>query len=139
MDITLTLGELCTLIIAIALFILLLYCISLVRHLIPSIKSLAKVMQNLETITDSASNVSQNAEGVVNDVVDVTSSLVASVKGPTTFLGQASSVAGAIKALMELFSTDKSTKSKAKAGDDDESVILEADINPETTGESEDL
>lgn len=102
MNITLTLGETCMLLISIALFILLLYCINLIRHLIPSIKRLVKVMENVETITDSAAKSTTSAEAIVGDVMDVTSSLVTSVKGPVGIVGQATSLAGAIKIIMEL-------------------------------------
>jgi len=102
LNITLTLGETCMLLISIALFILLLYCINLIRHLIPSIKRLVKVMENVETITDSAAKSTTSAEAIVGDVMDVTSSLVTSVKGPVGIVGQATSLAGAIKIIMEL-------------------------------------
>ncbi|GEM_PF-1607799 len=107
MNITLTLGETCMLLISIALFILLLYCINLIRHLIPSIKRLVKVMENVETITDSAAKSTTSAEAIVGDVMDVTSSLVTSVKGPVGIVGQATSVAGAIKIIMELIQDRK--------------------------------
>ena len=104
MNFTLTLGETCILLLAIALFILLLYCISLVRHLIPSVKSLAKVMKDVEVISESAANSTQAAETVVTDVMDVTSSLVSSVKARTGLLGQVSSIALAVKSILELLS-----------------------------------
>ena len=107
MNITLTLGETCMLLISIALFILLLYCINLIRHLIPSIKRLVKGMENVETITDSAAKSTTSAEAIVGDVMDVTSSLVTSVKGPVGIVGQATSVAGAIKIIMELIQDRK--------------------------------
>ena len=107
MDITLTLGQTCMLLISIALFILLLYCINLIRHLIPSIKRLVKGMENVETITDSAAKSTTSAEAIVGDVMDVTSSLVTSVKGPVGIVGQATSVAGAIKIIMELIQDRK--------------------------------
>ena len=103
MNFTLTLGETCILLLAIALFILLLYCISLVRHLIPSVKSLAKV-KDVEVISESAANSTQAAETVVTDVMDVTSSLVSSVKARTGLLGQVSSIALAVKSILELLS-----------------------------------
>ena len=104
MDITLTLGETCMLLIAIALFILLLYCISLIRNLIPSVKSLSKVMKDVQTITECASKSTQSAEAVVSDVMDITSSLVSSVKERTGLLGQISSIAMAVKAILSLLS-----------------------------------
>ena len=107
MDITLTLGQTCMLLISIALFILLLYCINLVRHLIPSIKTLVNVMKNVETITDSAAKSTTSAEAIVDDVMDVTSSLVSSVKGPVGLVGQATSVVSAIQIIMSLISVRK--------------------------------
>ncbi|MBR2576249.1 MAG: hypothetical protein IKE40_02995 [Firmicutes bacterium] len=107
MDITLTLGQTCMLLISIALFILLLYCINLVRHLIPSIKTLVNVMKNVETITDSAAKSTTSAEAIVDDVMDVTSSLVSSVKGPVGLVGQATSVVSAIQIIMSLISDRK--------------------------------
>ena len=107
MDITLTLGQTCMLLISIALFILLLYCINLVRHLIPSIKTLVNVMKNVETITDSAAKSPTSAEAIVDDVMDVTSSLVSSVKGPVGLVGQATSVVSAIQIIMSLISDRK--------------------------------
>ena len=107
MDITLTLGQTCMLLISIALFILLLYCINLVRHLIPSIKTLVNVMKNVETITDSAAKSTASAEAIVDDVMDVTSSLVSSVKGPVGLVGQATSVVSAIQIIMSLISDRK--------------------------------
>lgn len=112
MDITLTLGETCMLLIAIALFILLLYCISLIRNLIPSIKSLSKVMKDVETITECASKSTQSAEAVVSDVMDITSSLVSSVKERTGLLGQISSIAMAVKAILSILS-DRNPDSQA--------------------------
>ena len=110
MDITLTLGETCMLLICIALFILLIYCINLIRHLIPSIKTLKKVMENVETITESAANSTTSAEAIVGDVLDVTSSLVTTVKGPVGLVGQAASLAAAIKIIMELITGKKDAK-----------------------------
>ena len=104
MDITLTLGETCMLLIAIALFILLLYCISLIRNLIPSVKSLSKVMKDVEVITECAAKSTQSAEAVVNDVMDITSTVVSTVKERTGLLGQISSIAMAVKAILTLLS-----------------------------------
>lgn len=120
MNFTLTLGETCVLLLAIALFILLLYCISLVRHLIPSVKSLAKVMKDVEVISESAANSTQAAEAVVTDVMDVTSSLVSSVKARTGLLGQVSSIALAVKSILELLS-NRGADSDAENSDSSDS------------------
>ncbi|MBR6503857.1 MAG: hypothetical protein IKT15_02665 [Firmicutes bacterium] len=130
MNITLTLGETCMLLIAIALFILLIYCINLVRHLIPSIKKLNNVMTNVETITDSAAKSTTSAEGIVDDVLDVTSSLVSSVKGPVGLVGQATSVVNAIQIIMSLIN-DKKTNLKIVDKD------IEVEESSETTVETE--
>ena len=106
MNFTLTLGETCMLLLAIALFIFLLYCISLIRNLIPSVKSLSRVMKDVETITESAAKSTQSAEAIVSDVMDVTSTVVSSIKGPAGIIGQLSSIAMAVKAIISLLSKD---------------------------------
>ena len=134
MNITLTLGDTCMLLISIALFILLLYCIILIRHLIPSVKRLVHVMKNVETITDSAAKSTTSAEGIVDDVLDVTSSLVSSVKGPVGLVGQATSVVNAIQIIMSLIS-DK--KSSLKLTDEDVLVRESSETTVETEPEQE--
>ena len=118
MDMTLTLGQACMLIIVFFVLILLLYFISLIRNLIPSVKSLSRVMENVEVITESAARSSEKAEtvvtevsDVVSDVTDITSSVVNSFRGQASLIGQLSSIAAAIRALMDLFSG-------AQGGDD---------------------
>ena len=134
MNITLTLGDTCMLLISIALFILLLYCINLIRHLIPSIKRLNHVMENVETITDSAAKSTTSAEGIVGDVLDVTSSLVSTVKGPVGIVGQANSIASAVQIIAALISDHKNNR---KAGDEDTLVRESSETTVETEPEQE--
>lgn len=132
MNITLTLGETCMLLISIALFILLLYCINLVRHLIPSVKSLSKVMKDAEVISEAAAKSTTSAEALVGDVLDVTDSLVTSVKGPVGMVGQATSLVAAIKIIMELISNWKN-------GDpnDDVEILIKESSEPTVEKETE--
>ena len=115
MNITLTLGQACMLVIVFFVLILLLYFISLIRNLIPSVKTLAKVMENVEVITESAARSTEKAETVVSDVADVvtdvtdiTSSVVHSFRSQASLIGQLSSIAAALRALMDLFSRESS-------------------------------
>ena len=140
MNITLTLGETCMLLIAIALVILLICCINLIRHLIPSVKILKNVMQNVETVTDSAAKSTTNAEAIVGDVMDVTSSLVTSVKGPVGLVGQATSLASAIKIIVSLIQDHKDGVRTLKKDDITVEEVLDAieeEVNEEKGGTDE--
>ena len=119
MDTTLTLGQACMLVIVFLLIILLLYLISLFKNLIPSVKSLAKIMKDVEVITEAAARSTEKAEVIVSDVTDITSSVISSFKTQASLIGQASSIATAIKLIVDLIS--------AKAKDQDDEMISKED------------
>lgn len=119
MDTTLTLGQACMLVIVFLLIILLLYLISLFKNLIPSVKSLAKIMKDVEVITKAAARSTEKAEVIVSDVTDITSSVISSFKAQASLIGQASSIATAVKLIVDLIS--------AKAKNQDDEMVSEED------------
>ena len=126
MDTTLTLGQACLLVIVFLLIILLLYLISLFKNLIPSVKSLARVMKDVEVITGSAARSTEMAEVVVSDVTDLTTSVVNSFKTQATLIGQASSIATTIKLIIDLISSKgKETEDGTLPKEDDDATEKE--------------
>lgn len=119
MDTTLTLGQACMLVIVFLLILLLLYLISLFKNLIPSVKSLAKIMKDVEVITKAAARSTEKAEVIVSDVTEITSSVISSFKTQASLIGQASSIAAAVKLIIDLVSS--------KMGDQGDEVISEED------------
>lgn len=110
MDMTLTLGDACLILIVFLLAIFLLYLISMAKNAIPSIKSLAKIMENVEVITEAAAKGSVEAEAVLADITEVTSSVVKSVKAQTGIIGQLTSVATAVNTIAGIFSRKEKEK-----------------------------
>lgn len=113
-EITLTLGQACMLIIVFFVILLLIYLITLAKNLLPSVKALARVMENVETITESAARSTEKAETVVSDVTDITTSVVHTIKKQTTVLGQVSSIVSAMRVLAELFSREGEQQDAAR-------------------------
>jgi len=134
MDISLTIGETCILVLAIALFILILYCIFFIKNLIPSVKILQRILENTETITSNVAKGTVSVENVVEDVADISSSVLSSVKSRTTLLGQISSISSAVKTIITLINDHNANKSDE---DNNNSENQNKNASEESSGKNE--
>lgn len=103
MDTVITIGDAGLIVIGIALAILIVYCILLVRSLIPAVKTLNRVLEDTERITSAAADGVEEAQGAVVAVSKSISALSASFKGNEGFIQGLTSLFRAFTAFIGLF------------------------------------
>ena len=104
MDTTLTLGELGWLIIGIAVIVLLIYIIILVRSLIPTVKKMNEVLEDVQAITHVASETTETLQHAIGNMSESTSILYQSIKGNQNVIAALTSLINAITSLKNIVS-----------------------------------
>ncbi len=107
MDATITLGDAGLIIIAIALIILICYCIFLVRNLIPAAKTLNRILEDTERITSAAADGVEDAQKVICHMNESVSVVSNALKGNEGFLQGLTSLFKAITSLVGLLNNKK--------------------------------
>lgn len=104
MNYTFTLSEIGLMAIGLAVLVLLIYCIILIRNLIPAIKTLNNVLEDVEAITDTTSTGVVEASKLVSEIGASISAVSGNLKGRestlqslTTLVKSVSSAIGLIK------------------------------------------
>ena len=103
MDTTITLGDAGTLLLGLALLVLLVYCIILVKNLIPSVKSISKILKDTETISGVAAESSLEAQKIVSDLSSSLGSVSEIIKGNQSIVAALTSIINALTSLKNLF------------------------------------
>ncbi|MGI6733686.1 MAG: hypothetical protein ACOX4J_10050 [Anaerovoracaceae bacterium] len=107
MDATITLGDLGLIIIAIALIILICYCIFLVKNLIPAAKTLNRILEDTARITGAAADGAEGAKKMIDDMSESVSVVSDALKGNEGFFRGLTSLFKAITSLIGLLNNKK--------------------------------
>ena len=107
MEITISLGDALHYLICIAILIFLFYLISVVKNLIPSAKSLAVILKDMETVSATAAEGADSAKKVVKDVSAIASEMSGVVKGNQNSLKAATNLVNSVTNLSKLMKKTK--------------------------------
>lgn len=107
MNTAITIGDAGLMIIGIALVVFIIYCIILVRNLIPAIKTLNRVLEDAERITGAAANGVEEAQKTIVNVSQSVAALSDSLKNNGGFVQGITSL---IKAATSFIGTFKNKK-----------------------------
>jgi hypothetical protein len=107
MEITISLGDALHYLICIAILIFLFYLISVVKNLIPSAKSLAVILKDMETVSATAAEGADSAKKVVKDVSAIASEMSGVVKGNQNSLKAATNLVNFVTNLTKLMKKTK--------------------------------
>lgn len=102
MNQTITIGEAGLILIGIAVFILLIYCILFVRNSIFSVKSLNKILSDFEVVSSASAKTTKEAEKIVTDLSESANLLTKSIKENTNIMAAIASVVNGFKSLKQL-------------------------------------
>jgi uncharacterized protein YoxC len=102
MNATITLGEAGSLLIGLALFVLIVYCIILVKNLVPSIKSVSKILKDTEVISGVAADSTKEVQKIVVDFSSSVGSMADIIKGNQSIIAALTSIVNAIGSLKNL-------------------------------------
>ena len=107
MEITISLGDALHYLICIAILIFLFYLISVVKNLIPSVKSLAVILKDVETVSATAAEGADSAKKVVKDVSVIASEMSGVIKGNQDSLKAATNLVNSVTSLTKLMKKAK--------------------------------
>lgn len=110
MNTTITIGDAGLILIGLAILVLIIYCINFVRNLIPTIKSLNKILEDTQIITGIAAENAQGVQKIISDVSNSVGSVSDIIKGNQSVVAALTSLINAVGSLKNLF--DKGKKSK---------------------------
>lgn len=100
--ISITLADLGWLLIGTALFIMLIYIIILIRNFIPVAKKLDKILEDVEEITDIASQSTKNVQSALNNLTESAGILSDAIKNNQNIVTALTSLFNAITALKNI-------------------------------------
>lgn len=102
MEITISLGDALHYLICVAVLIFLFYLICAVKNLIPSVKSLAVILKDFETVSATAAEGADGAKKVVQDVSVIADEMAGVVKGNQSSIKAATNLVNSVTALTKL-------------------------------------
>ncbi|MDD2484195.1 MAG: hypothetical protein PHQ50_04090 [Eubacteriales bacterium] len=102
MDTTITLGDAGLLLIGLAFVVLLFYSISLVKNLIPAVKTLNKILEDTQVITAIAAESTETAQRMLSDVSESVGTVTKAIKGNQNVIQALTSLVNAVTALKNL-------------------------------------
>jgi uncharacterized protein YoxC len=91
-----TLADVGLILIGAALIVLIIYCIILVKNLVPAVKTLNRILENAESVTNIAAGGALEAQKIIADVSQSVSSVSASFKGKESFFQGVTSLVKAV-------------------------------------------
>jgi len=110
MDATIRLGDAGLILIGLALLVLLIYCISLVRNLIPVVKNLNRILSDSSVISGIAAENAKEADTVIHELTASLSSVAKAIKGNQSIIAsfaQIAKAAASLKNLLEKFNKNE--------------------------------
>lgn len=102
MKTTITLGDAGLILIGVAILILLFYCIRLVKNLIPTVKTLNRILEDANVISGIAVESTQEVQKIVGDVTTSVSSVADIIKGNQSVIAALTSIINALSSLKNL-------------------------------------
>lgn len=101
---TFTLGELGLLLICTAAIVLLIYIILLVRSLIPTVKKMNQILDDVQVITHTASETTETLKYTIDNMSESTSILYNAIKGNQNVVSALTSFVNAVTSLKNIIS-----------------------------------
>jgi len=102
MNATITLGEAGSILIGLALFVLIVYLIIMVKNLIPTLKSISKIMKDTEVISGVAAESTKEVEKIVVGLSSSVGSFTDILKGNQSMVAALTSIVNALTSLKNL-------------------------------------
>ncbi|WP_324822573.1 hypothetical protein [Sinanaerobacter sp. ZZT-01] len=107
MNTTITLGDAGMILIGLGIILLLFYCILFVKNLIPSAKSLAKILQDIEVASGVAAEGAEEAKKMVSDVSTSISMVTDILKNNQSTVSAVTNLTNALASLKNLLIKQK--------------------------------
>ena len=107
MNTTITLGDAGLILIGLALLVLIIYCITFVRSLIPTVKSVNKILEDTQVISGIAAENAKDVQKIIDDVSTSVGSVSDVIKGNQSVIAALTSIVNAIGSLKNLLHRDK--------------------------------
>lgn len=108
MNYTFTLSEAGLMAIGLALLVLLIYCIILIRNLIPAVKRLNHILEDVEEITDTTSSGIIEASKLVGEIGSSISAVSGTLKGENGTLQNLTTLVKSVSSAIGLFKNKNS-------------------------------
>lgn len=109
MNTTITLGEAGLLVLGLALLVLIFYCISFVRNLLPVVKNMNRILEDTQVVSSIAAENAKHVEKVVGDVSSSVGGMCEAIRGNQSVVAALTSLVNAITALNNLFGRKKNS------------------------------
>ncbi|MEI8217011.1 MAG: hypothetical protein WCF96_07920 [Eubacteriales bacterium] len=105
--ISITIGDLAYILIGGALFVLLIYCILIFKNLLPSVKTLSKILADVEVVTEVTASSTKEFQKIVGELSTSAGVFTQAVKDNQNIISALTSVVNAIRSLQTLLSKFK--------------------------------
>lgn len=102
MDATIRLGDAGLILIGLAVLVLLIYCISLVRNIIPVVKNMNKILEDSRVISGIAAENAKEVDKVIHDLSYSVGNITDAIKGNQSVVAAVTSLVNAISSLKNL-------------------------------------
>ncbi|MDF3001908.1 MAG: hypothetical protein K0Q48_2027 [Bacillota bacterium] len=107
MNTTITLGDAGLILIGLAVFVLLVYCIQFVRNLIPTVRNVNKILEDAQVISGIAAENAKEVDKIIGDVSTSVDSISNIIKGNQSVIAALTSLVNAVGSLKNLLVRDK--------------------------------
>lgn len=107
MNTTITLGDAGLILIGLAVFVLLIYCILFVRNLIPALKNVTKILEDAQVISGIAAENAKEVDKIIGDVSFSVDNISNLIKGNQSVIAALTSLINALGSLKNLIGRDK--------------------------------
>lgn len=107
MNTTITLGEAGLILIGLAVLVLLVYCISFVRNLIPAVRNMNKILEDTQVITGIAANNAKEVDKIIGDLSSSVGSVSDIIRGNQSVVAALTSLINAVGSLKNLMQKEK--------------------------------
>lgn len=107
MNTTITLGDAGIILIGLAVFVLLVYCIQFVRNLIPTVRNVNKILEDAQVISGIAAENAKEVDKIIGDVSTSVDSISNIIKGNQSVIAALTSLINALGSLKNLLVRDK--------------------------------
>lgn len=107
MNTTITLGDAGLILIGLAVLVLIIYCISFVKNLIPVIKNMNKILEDAQVISGIAADNAKEVNKIIGDLSSSIGSISDIIKGNQSVVAALTSLVNAVGSLRNLLQKEK--------------------------------
>ena len=107
MDTAITIGDAGLILIGLAVLVLLIYCIIVVKNLIPVIKNVNKILEDSRVISGIAAENAKEVDKIIGDVSSSVGSISDIIKGNQSVIAALTNLVNAIGSLRNLLQREK--------------------------------